>query len=125
MIEATINRQLKNYLDDVCTSDRIACFLRNGILEICIPESIFFDPVTMKGKLKKVYMGYMKIDGSRLDKNIMLAICKKLANKKKEETQEDRDKKIKEKFGIQSKRVNEKTRQLISKYEKAINSNKQ
>jgi hypothetical protein len=124
MIEQTINRQLKNYLDDVCTSDRVACFLKNGILEICIPESIFFNPVTMKGKLKKVYMGYIKINGSKLDKNIMLAICNKLANKQKVESQKDRDDKVKKKFGIQSKRVTEKTRTLISKYEEAINSNK-
>lgn len=123
--EETINKFLLNRLNDVCTPDRVAVYITNGILEICIPESIFFDPVTKKGKLKKIYAGGVTIDGSKLDKELMIKLFHKLSVKElsPKEKQEAVDRMILEKYRIEGKITKKKMKNAtkeIQKYEQII-----
>ncbi len=112
-------------MDDVDTPDRLAVFVKDGILEICIPESIFFDPVTQKGRLKKIYAGGVKIDGSKLDKQLLIKLFKKHSKKKltHKELQEIEDKKLLEKYKVQGKPTKRKMKKAtveIQKYEQIL-----
>lgn len=117
--EETINQFLTNFYLDIPTPERLACYIRDGKLEICLggPHSIWYDPVLNQIKLKKKYSCLKPIDGKKLDKNIMLNIFKKLSGI----ITKSNDELLKEKYRIVKRnKVNQKDQKIIAAYEEAM-----
>lgn len=121
--EQTINRFLENYLNDVPTPERLACYLKDGQVEVCLsgPHSFWYNPETDKIRIKKSYPCLLPINGRLIDKSILRSIYKKLTKTPSISNNEM----LREKYRIDKKRIGKKELEEIAKYESAIQAHKQ
>lgn len=118
----TINEFLRNFLNDIPTNRRLACFIVDGKVEVCLggPHRFWFDPETNKIRIKKKYDCLQPIDIKELDRKLLRDIFHRI--QKPEEL--TLDEKIKQEYGIeQKKKLNKKQLAEIAKYEDAFKAN--
>lgn len=122
--EQTLNQQIKNYLNDVPTPDRVACYICDKRLEVCLggPHVFWYNPETNKITIKKSYSCLKSIDGRLIDKSILKQIYQKILMKGKTISL---DNQLKKEFKIDKKsKLNQKDLETIAKYENAFKTNK-
>lgn len=122
--EQVLNRQIENYLNDIPTPDRVACYIRDERLEVCLggPHVFWYIPETNTIRIKKSYSCLSPINGRKIDKTILLKVYKKILNGGKTISL---DKQLKKEFKIEKKsKLNKKDLETIAKYENAFKTNK-
>jgi len=111
--EDRINIGLENTISDKSSTPRYPCYLKDGILEVCVSgaDFIFFDGKNITTKFSTLG----SLDVSKIDKNILKRVIESFS-KKEEKTFHQ---KLIEKYNINSKRgkLTEKQIEEISKYE--------
>ena len=122
--EQVLNKQIENYLNDIPTPDRVACYVRDGQLEVCLggPHVFWYFPETHTIRIKKQYPCLKPINGRLLDKNLLKRVYDKITQKPESV---NLDKELKEKYRIDKKsKLSKDQLTLISKYEHAMQKTK-
>lgn len=113
-VEKFINEALSNVLNEVCSSTRVAVYLRDNKL-ICYlhgGKKVVYDPVE-----DEITSEDFKLNQLALHVGVAKKIYKKLTSVVSEE---DETQKLKEKYGITKKRIGEKELREIAKYKERM-----
>lgn len=120
--EQALNKQLENYLKDIPTPDRVACYVRDNKLEVCLggPHIFWYFPETNLIRIKRQYSCLKPFNGRLINKETLKQIYDKITLTP---GLVSLDKQLKEKYRIQKKsRLNKDQLTLISKYEESMRS---
>lgn len=120
--EQVLNKQLENYLNDTPTPDRVACYVRDNKLEICLggPHVFWYIPETNLIRIKRQYPCLKPFNGRLINKETLKRIYDKITLTPESVSL---DKQLKEKYRIQKKsKLNKDQLTLISKYEESMHS---
>jgi len=114
-----LNKGLYNFLHDICEQPRWACYKKEKeiVVYLCGGNHFTFDGSNVTSK--RFYNTNIK--EKDIDKKLVKKIFDKLFEEKDKRTS---DEKLKEKYKITHKRLTDKDREIISKYEEEIKRNR-
>jgi hypothetical protein len=115
------NEAVSNFLHDIATQPRYACYIVEGQLRVYIQggEYIAYDPSLNQIIILDKYSAGLKPKKSNIDKELLKKVYQKLMGKlQPKETEDDL---IKQKYGISSNRkLTEKQRREIQRYKASL-----
>lgn len=118
--EDTLNLFLLNRLNDVCTPDRVACYIKDNKLIAYVggDDKVTFDPSTQVIGCQFIYSGGKRFRPQYINKDTLNKLYVKLTSK--QEARVNPDAELKKDFRVTTKKVNDKVRNDIAKYEEAL-----
>ena len=121
--EDTLNLFLLNRLNDVCTPDRVACYIKDNKLIAYVggDDKVTFDPSTQVIGCQFVYAGGKRFRAKYINIDTLNKLYIKLTSKTEKVNP---DAELKKDFRVTTRKVNQKVRNDIAKYEEALKANK-